>query len=247
MENNTMWYLMHYVVCNLINGICDSESWCECCFVFRCRTSLWITATMPSGAWLRFWVKTSAAEKDGEKWVSEWRDHFVSGKTIWSSHHFVFVTECEFCFCCFRNMEGTWSTCGRWKTSLTNWSLRSESTWLMRTLTLLGPVYFMTSPFRCPLTYSSKTLDAYSALMSDVVQTIPPELLGALLQEELTEQGDRMLFFEGATGGALAFVPFSQSRGCLLYPGSKGLDCLSILLIIQTSFKSSHWPNHTKC
>lgn len=72
--------------------------------------------------------------------------------------------------------------------------------------------------------------------MSDVVQTIPPELLGALLHEELTEQRDRMLFFEGATGGALAFVPFSQSgsssqRGCLLYPGNKGLDCLSILLI----------------
>lgn len=170
-----------------------------------------------------------------------WRDRCVAGTTIWSSDHFfVFVTECEsdFCFCCFRNMEGTPSTCGRWKASLTNWSLRSELTWLMWTPTLLRPVYFMTSPFRCPLTYSSETLDAYSALMSDVVQTVPPELLGGLLHEELTEQRDRMLFFEGATGGALAFVPFSQSsssssqRGCLLYPGNKGLDCLSILLII---------------
>lgn len=73
--------------------------------------------------------------------------------------------------------------------------------------------------------------------MSDVVHTVPPELLGALLYEELTEQRDRMLFSEGATGGALAFVPFSQSdssssqRGCLLYPGNQGLDCLSILQI----------------
>ncbi|XP_054468017.1 TATA box-binding protein-associated factor, RNA polymerase I, subunit C [Anoplopoma fimbria] len=84
----------------------------------------------------------------------------------------------------------------------------------------------------CPLSYSSKSLDVYSALLSDVVPAVPTELLGSLLHEELTEQRDRALFSEGATGGALAFVPFSQSgsdpqRGCLLYPGNQGLDRLN--------------------
>ncbi|XP_033501972.2 TATA box-binding protein-associated factor, RNA polymerase I, subunit C [Epinephelus lanceolatus] len=84
----------------------------------------------------------------------------------------------------------------------------------------------------CPQPYSCGTLDKYSALLSDVVPSVPPELLGPLLYEELTEQRDRMLFSEGATGGALAFVPFSQSgsdsqRGCLLYPRNQGLDCLN--------------------
>ncbi|KAF1377221.1 hypothetical protein PFLUV_G00198390 [Perca fluviatilis] len=84
----------------------------------------------------------------------------------------------------------------------------------------------------CAQSYSSRSLDTYSALLSDVVPSIPPELLGSLLYEELTEQRDRMLFSEGATGGALAFVPYSQSgsdcqRGCLLYPGNQGLDCLN--------------------
>nr|XP_046231685.1 uncharacterized protein taf1c isoform X2 [Scatophagus argus] len=84
----------------------------------------------------------------------------------------------------------------------------------------------------CHQTYFSKTADAYSALLSDVVHAIPPELLGSLLYEELTEQRRRLLFSEQATGGALAFVPFSQSgsssqSGCLIYPGNEGLDCLN--------------------
>lgn len=84
----------------------------------------------------------------------------------------------------------------------------------------------------CPQSYSSSSMDAYSALLSDVVHTVPPELLGTLLYEELTEQRDRLLFSEVSTGGALSFVPFSQSgcgsqHGCLLYPGNQGLDCLN--------------------
>lgn len=86
----------------------------------------------------------------------------------------------------------------------------------------------------CQQTYSSKSMAAYGVLLSDTVHDIPPELLGALLHEELTEQRDRLLFSEGATGGALAFIPFSQSssssssqRGCLLYPGNQGLDRLN--------------------
>ncbi|KAM3599291.1 uncharacterized protein V6R79_003281 [Siganus canaliculatus] len=82
---------------------------------------------------------------------------------------------------------------------------------------------------RCQRTYSSATLDRYCALMSDVVHGIPPELLGALLYEELTQQRENLLFPEATTGGALAFVPGSQSgqRGCLLYPGNPGLSCLN--------------------
>ncbi|XP_068191384.1 TATA box-binding protein-associated factor RNA polymerase I subunit C [Antennarius striatus] len=84
----------------------------------------------------------------------------------------------------------------------------------------------------CHRTYSSQQLDTYGALMSDVVHAVPTVLLGALLHEELTEQRDRLLFAEGATGGALAFVPFAGSSrrselGCLLYPGNKALDCLN--------------------
>lgn len=82
---------------------------------------------------------------------------------------------------------------------------------------------------------------AYGNLLSDVMHSIPPKLLASLLHEELQEQRDRRLFFEGATGGALAFVPFGHpgSRsGCLLYPGSKSQDCLSILCLL--SFSSPH-------
>ncbi|KAM9841509.1 uncharacterized protein taf1c [Aulostomus maculatus] len=83
----------------------------------------------------------------------------------------------------------------------------------------------------CQQTYYSRSMEACSALLSDVRHDIPPELLGTLLFEELTEQRNRQLFFEGATGGALSFVPFSQSgrgsqHGCLLYPGNQGMDHL---------------------
>lgn len=72
-------------------------------------------------------------------------------------------------------------------------------------------------------------------MLSDVVHDIPPQLLGSLLHEELAEQRERLLFCESNTGGALAFVPFSEpsteasQQGCLLYPGKQGLNCLSIL------------------
>ncbi|XP_061590593.1 TATA box-binding protein-associated factor RNA polymerase I subunit C [Cololabis saira] len=86
----------------------------------------------------------------------------------------------------------------------------------------------------CHQTYQFNLLKKYSGLMSDVIHDIPPELLGSLLYEELAGQRDRMLFFENATGGALVFVPFSQSssisssqRGCLLYPAGQGLDRLN--------------------
>ncbi|KAI4816483.1 hypothetical protein KUCAC02_008809 [Chaenocephalus aceratus] len=83
-----------------------------------------------------------------------------------------------------------------------------------------------------PLSFPSKVLNAYGSMLSDVLPAVPPALLGSLLFEELNEQRERMLFSEAATGGAMAFVPFSQSgsdsqSGCLLYPGNQGLDCLN--------------------
>ncbi|XP_053709484.1 TATA box-binding protein-associated factor RNA polymerase I subunit C isoform X2 [Synchiropus splendidus] len=83
-----------------------------------------------------------------------------------------------------------------------------------------------TESFKCP------KFKACSGLLCDVVPDIPPELLGTLLYEELTEQRDEKLFSEKATGGALAFIPFSDhendsEQGCLLYPGDQGLNCLN--------------------
>ncbi|XP_027881446.1 TATA box-binding protein-associated factor, RNA polymerase I, subunit C isoform X2 [Xiphophorus couchianus] len=79
----------------------------------------------------------------------------------------------------------------------------------------------------CPMAYRSRSLDRYCSLLWDVVHDVPPELLGSLLHEELAEQRDRMQFSEAATGGALAFVPFSQGEGCLLYPRGPGMDRLN--------------------
>ncbi|KAM4528410.1 TATA box-binding protein-associated factor, RNA polymerase I, subunit C isoform 2-T3 [Odontesthes bonariensis] len=71
-------------------------------------------------------------------------------------------------------------------------------------------------------------MSRYCSLLSGVVPDIPTELLSSLLCKELKEQRDRAQFCEGATGGALAFVPFSEREGdgCLLYPGGPGLDRL---------------------
>lgn len=77
--------------------------------------------------------------------------------------------------------------------------------------------------------FRSSSLGSYCGLLSDVVADVPLDLLGSLLHEELTEQRDRLQFSDRTTGGALAFVPFSSSRGCLVCPGGPGLDCLSIL------------------
>nr|XP_057910883.1 TATA box-binding protein-associated factor RNA polymerase I subunit C isoform X2 [Doryrhamphus excisus] len=83
----------------------------------------------------------------------------------------------------------------------------------------------------CHQSYSSRSVQAYSALLSDALPNVPVELLGSLLYEELTEQRDSLLFSEAATGGALDFIPFSHSgsfqRGCLIYPGNQGLDRLN--------------------
>ncbi|KAF6725827.1 TATA box-binding protein-associated factor, RNA polymerase I, subunit C [Oryzias melastigma] len=81
----------------------------------------------------------------------------------------------------------------------------------------------------CQRSYHNRTVTRYCSLLSDVVHDIPPQLLGSLLHEELEGQRDRMLFSEANIGGALAFVPFSpsQSHGCLLYPGGRGLDRLN--------------------
>ncbi|XP_068429800.1 TATA box-binding protein-associated factor, RNA polymerase I, subunit C isoform X2 [Clinocottus analis] len=95
-----------------------------------------------------------------------------------------------------------------------------------------------------PLSYSPNSLHAYCSLLSDVVPAVPNELLCSLLHEELTEQRDRALFSEGATGGALAFVPFPRGgsepqRGCLVYPGNQGLGCLNFHRVEMQSRRGS--------
>ncbi|XP_024917721.1 TATA box-binding protein-associated factor RNA polymerase I subunit C isoform X4 [Cynoglossus semilaevis] len=77
----------------------------------------------------------------------------------------------------------------------------------------------------CPFSHFTRRLNKYSSLLWDVVPSIPAELLGSLLHEELAHQRDRMLFSETTTGGALDFIPSSQSGyGFLLYPGNMGLS-----------------------
>ncbi|XP_042337135.1 TATA box-binding protein-associated factor RNA polymerase I subunit C-like, partial [Plectropomus leopardus] len=105
---------------------------------------------------------------------------------------------------------------------------RKDSVRIGRLSGFLNKLEFKT----CTQPYPCQMLNRYSALLWDAVPAIPPELLAPLLFEELTEQRDRMLFSEGATGGALAFVPFSQSggdsqHGCLLYPRNRGLNRLN--------------------
>uniref|UniRef100_UPI003AB07F6B uncharacterized protein taf1c n=1 Tax=Centroberyx gerrardi TaxID=166262 RepID=UPI003AB07F6B len=83
---------------------------------------------------------------------------------------------------------------------------------------------------KCEFSYLSGALGSYGGLLSEVVHDVPPELLAGLLFDELTEQRERLLFSEAATGGALAFVPFARGEpqhGCLLYPGNPGLDRLN--------------------
>lgn len=110
------------------------------------------------------------------------------------------------------------------------------------TLVIAEPLFYSNTfscPLRRPAKYSAEVLRAHGAHLSDAVHSIPPKLLASLLHEELEEQRERALFFQGATGGALAFVPFGDSgcrSGCLLYPGSKGLDCLSILCVSSDAF-----------
>ncbi|XP_029025695.1 TATA box-binding protein-associated factor RNA polymerase I subunit C [Betta splendens] len=89
----------------------------------------------------------------------------------------------------------------------------------------------------CTRTYSSRPLEVYNSLLSDVVPSVPPELLSSLLHEELTEQRDRLLLSEASTGGALAFNSFSQTgssleHGCLIYPGNQGLDRLNFHKVV---------------
>ncbi|CAN9504705.1 unnamed protein product [Ophioblennius macclurei] len=91
----------------------------------------------------------------------------------------------------------------------------------------------------CQQAYHSAAMSCYGGLLSDVVPAVPADVLGPLLYEELAEQRDRLLFCETSTGGALAFVPFSQDvsssseqHGCLLYPGHRGQDLLNFHKVV---------------
>ncbi|XP_076615061.1 TATA box-binding protein-associated factor, RNA polymerase I, subunit C isoform X2 [Chaetodon auriga] len=135
-----------------------------------------------------------------------------------------FMDHCRDAFGCMSEILGENFNFTRRKT----WRSQMDSVNMWKVKNFLDLLKFKI----CQQSYTSRSLDGYSALMSDVVHDVPPELLGTLLHEELTEQRDRLLFSEGATGGALAYVPFSQNGsssqgGCLLYPGNRGLDLLN--------------------
>lgn len=90
----------------------------------------------------------------------------------------------------------------------------------------------------CPLTYTSGCMDSYGWLLADAVHSVPVELLGSLLHEEISQQ---MMFCEANTGGALDFIPFTHSAGdapqfgCLVYP-TNGLDKLNFQQVeVQSS------------
>ncbi|XP_058472746.1 TATA box-binding protein-associated factor, RNA polymerase I, subunit C [Solea solea] len=94
---------------------------------------------------------------------------------------------------------------------------------------------------KCRLRDRSVPLNRYSALLGDVVHAIPPQLLGSLLYEELAEQGERLLFSEAATGGALEFIPFSHNGdGYLVYPGNQGLNRLKFHRVELQRHRGSH-------
>ncbi|XP_055087817.1 TATA box-binding protein-associated factor, RNA polymerase I, subunit C isoform X2 [Periophthalmus magnuspinnatus] len=83
----------------------------------------------------------------------------------------------------------------------------------------------------CPVSPRCVWLDAYSRLLSDVVHSVPGELLGSLVHEELSQQSRDALFCEANSGGALDFIPLIPGThhmplsGCLVY-SPNGLDKL---------------------
>ncbi|XP_055009866.1 TATA box-binding protein-associated factor, RNA polymerase I, subunit C isoform X2 [Boleophthalmus pectinirostris] len=86
-------------------------------------------------------------------------------------------------------------------------------------------------PPNCPTSPWNARMDAYSRLLSDVVHSVPVELLGSLVHEELSQQSRDALFCETNSGGALDLIPLTPSTqhtplsGCLAY-SPNGLDKL---------------------
>ncbi|KAK7895755.1 hypothetical protein WMY93_021080 [Mugilogobius chulae] len=88
----------------------------------------------------------------------------------------------------------------------------------------------------CTRSAPSSRLDAFSRLLSDAVHSVPVELLGSLLYEELHQQSRDAMFCEANTGGALDLIPLSQTAqdsardaalsGCLVY-SANGVDKLN--------------------
>ncbi|XP_059894322.1 TATA box-binding protein-associated factor, RNA polymerase I, subunit C isoform X2 [Gadus macrocephalus] len=72
---------------------------------------------------------------------------------------------------------------------------------------------------KCEYTYLNRRVVAYDNLLRDALHDIPPTLLGALLQEELQHSGQRLLFSETATGGALAHATLPRDPWLLYAAG----------------------------
>ncbi|XP_030198206.1 TATA box-binding protein-associated factor, RNA polymerase I, subunit C isoform X2 [Gadus morhua] len=72
---------------------------------------------------------------------------------------------------------------------------------------------------KCEYTYLNRRVVAYDNLLRDALHDIPPTLLGGLLQEELQHSGQRLLFSETATGGALAHAALPRDPWLLYAAG----------------------------
>uniref|UniRef100_A0A3B4BDE6 Uncharacterized protein n=1 Tax=Periophthalmus magnuspinnatus TaxID=409849 RepID=A0A3B4BDE6_9GOBI len=103
------------------------------------------------------------------------------------------------------------------------------------------PVLLCALPSSCPVSPRCVWLDAYSRLLSDVVHSVPGELLGSLVHEELSQQSRDALFCEANSGGALDFIPLIPGThhmplsGCLVY-SPNGLDKLRILQFTNSKY-----------
>ncbi|XP_069482843.1 TATA box-binding protein-associated factor RNA polymerase I subunit C isoform X2 [Ambystoma mexicanum] len=83
----------------------------------------------------------------------------------------------------------------------------------------------------CPWAYKSVRLRRLSYLARNWLYEIPLVTLAQQIHEELAREWGHLQFNEAHTGGALVYVPWSESHGrqegCLVHPGGKAMNVLN--------------------